>query len=223
MLSVTSVLIKVVIEKSANIIKYMRNEKKNNVSLLLSIVAIVMSMGIIVLWIVSTNNLAVVSLDSFVGVIVALLAILVTTVLGWQIYNAIEIKEKLRAIDSLQSALRQQEHRMEQMYCHACHSHGYVAAYQSASVNNDFVDAYRWLMSSLRYSLLLDEPINVEKVLDEMLELAKRIPSHSTLDKEIFAEIEEDYKVITNAPSFNCISLKFKQTHNIFLPKVTPV
>ena len=78
-------------------------------------------------------------------------------------------------------------------------------------------------MSSLRYSLLLDEPINVEKVLDEMLEFAKRIPSHSTLDKEIFAELEEDHKVITNAPSFNCISLKFKQIHDIFLSKVTPI
>lgn len=109
----------------------MMNEKKNNISLILSIVAIVLSIGIILLWIVNTSHLAVVSLDSFVGIIVALLAILVTAVLGWQIYNAIEIKEKLRAIDSLQSALKQQEHRMEQMYCNACHSHGYVAAYQS--------------------------------------------------------------------------------------------
>ena len=199
------------------------NEKKNTISLILSIIAIVLAIGIILLWIVNTSHLAVVSLDSFVGVIVALLAILVTAVLGWQIYNAIEIKEKLRAIDSLQSALKQQEHRMEQMYCNACHSHGYVAAYQSASVNNDFVDAYRWLMSSLRYSLILDEPINVEKVLDEMLEFAKRIPSHSTLDKEIFAELEEDHKVIMNTRSFNCISLKFKQIHDIFLSKVTPI
>lgn len=201
----------------------MKSEKKYNISLILSIIAILLSLGIILLWIVNASNLAVVSLDSFVGVIVALLAILVTAVLGWQIYNAIEIKDKMRAIDSLQSALKQQEHRMEQMYCNVCHSHGYVAAYQSATVNNDFVDAYRWLMSSLRYSLLLDEPINVEKVLDEMLEFAKRIPAHSTLDKEIFAELEEDHKVITNTPSFNCISVKFKQTHNIFLSKVTPV
>lgn len=185
--------------------------------------AILLSVSIILLWIVNASNLSVVSLDSFVGVIVALLAILVTAVLGWQIYNAIEIKEKLRAIDSLQSALKHQEHRMEQMYYNACHSHGYVAAYQAASVNNDFVDAYRWLMSSLRYSLLLDEPINVEKVLDEMFEFAKRIPSNSILDKEIYAELDEDNKVITNTHSFNCISVKYKQIFNIFLSKVTPV
>ena len=78
-------------------------------------------------------------------------------------------------------------------------------------------------MSSLRYSLLLDEPINVEKVLEEMLEFEKRIPSHSTLDKEIFAELDEDHKVIMNTRSFNCISLKFKQIHGIFLSKVTPI
>lgn len=201
----------------------MKHEKKNNLSLILSIIAVILSLVVIVLWIVNTKNLAVVSLDSFVGIIVALLAILVTTVLGWQIYNAIEIKEKVRAIDSFQSALKQQEHRMEQMYYNACHSHGYVAAYQSASVNNDLVDAYRWLMSSLRYSLLLDEPINIEKVLDEMSEFVKCIPSHSTLDKEIFAEIEEDNKVIVNTTSFNCISITYKQIHNIFLSKVTPI
>lgn len=201
----------------------MMNKKKNKISLMLSIIAIVLSLSVIVLWIVNTSNLAVVSLDSFVGVIVALLAIIVTAVLGWQIYNAIEIKGKLRAIDSLQSALKQQEHRMEQMYYNACHSHGYVAAYQSASVNKDFVDAYRWLVSSLRYSLLLDAPINVEKVLADMLEFAKRIPSHNTLDKDIFAELEEDHKVITNTPSFNCISKQYKQAHNTFISKVSPV
>lgn len=201
----------------------MNNEKKNNISLILSIAAFIMLLSMIVLWFISASKLVVVGLDSFVGVIVALLAIIVTIVLGWQIYNAIEIKEKLKDIESFKEKLNQQEHRMEQMYCNICHSHGYAMAHQSANINHDFVDAFRWLISSLRYTLILDSPINVEKVLEEMLEIGKRIPIHSTLDKEIFAELDEDHRVIINTSSYECIKSRYMDAYKTFKSKVMPI
>ena len=52
--------------------------------------ALLFSVVTIVLWICNVGGFTVVSLDSFVGVIVALLAIIVTFVTGWQIYNRVE-------------------------------------------------------------------------------------------------------------------------------------
>ena len=53
--------------------------------------ALLFSVVTILLWICNVGGFTVVSLDTFVGVIVALLAIIVTFVIGWQIYNAIDI------------------------------------------------------------------------------------------------------------------------------------
>ena len=63
--------------------------------------ALLFSMVTIVLWICNVGGFTVVSLDSFVGVIVALLAIIVTFVTGWQIYNTIELKEHIKKVDDL--------------------------------------------------------------------------------------------------------------------------
>lgn len=60
----------------------MNNEKKNNISLILSIAAFIMLLSMIVLLLINASHFVVVGLDSFVGVIVALLAIIVTIVLG---------------------------------------------------------------------------------------------------------------------------------------------
>lgn len=195
-----------------------RDKFRNNLSFWLSLIAIILSLCLIILWIVNVSNVAVVSLDSFVGVVVALLALLVTIVLGWQIYNAIDIREKVHAIDSLQSKMKEQEHRMEQMYYNACHSHAYVSACQSSMLNDD-VNAFRWLMNSLCYSLLMDEPLNVELILEDMQNCVQHI-SQSQLDKNLFVEIENDHKTIINTHFYICIANRYNLLYNAFISKV---
>ena len=61
--------------------------KKTNWALTLSAVSLIIVVAIIGLWIFKSQEIAVITLDTYVGVIVALLAIIVTIVLGWQIFN----------------------------------------------------------------------------------------------------------------------------------------
>ena len=70
---------------------------------LLSLVGVLSVLG---LWIFGSMKLSVVSLDTFIGVIVALLAIVFTVIVGLQIVNAIDMREKLLALQQRQDEIR---------------------------------------------------------------------------------------------------------------------
>jgi hypothetical protein len=159
------------------------------------------------------------NLDSFIGVAVALLAILVTMLLGWQIYNALEIKEKMSAFEALGSELKQQAQVMNQKYYRMSHLQAYTAACQSAFIQ-DYVDAYRWLVTALSYSLSLEEPINVELILSEMAQYVELIPSNSPIDIDLIEEMDYDHNAISQSPLFDTIKNRYMASYTIFKKKV---
>lgn len=83
----------------------MKLETKANWAIGLSITSIALTIVMFAMWCCNAGGFSAVSLDTFVGVIVALLAIIVTFVLGWQIYNAMELKEKFAKIKTLEELL----------------------------------------------------------------------------------------------------------------------
>ena len=64
--------------------------KKANWALILSVASLVIIVAIIGLWCFKSKEIAVVTLDTFIGIIVALLAVIVTIAIGWQIYAAMD-------------------------------------------------------------------------------------------------------------------------------------
>ena len=68
---------------------------KKNLWIILSLLAVVGVVIIILLSVFYKASLADVSLDTFIGVMVTMVGILVTFAVGWQIINALEIKNKL--------------------------------------------------------------------------------------------------------------------------------
>ena len=62
---------------------------KTKVTFILSLISFVGVLSVWGLWLFGTMKLSIVSLDTFIGVIVALLAIIFTVVIGLQIVNAI--------------------------------------------------------------------------------------------------------------------------------------
>lgn len=76
---------------------------KKNLSIILSLLALV---GVVVLAVVMAClnvSLSNVSLDTFIGVMVTMIGILVTFAVGWQIINALEIKSKLAEIEKIKA------------------------------------------------------------------------------------------------------------------------
>ena len=70
--------------------------KKWSFAHICAFLSLAISVTMLVLWCCNVGGFTVVSLDSFVGVIVALLAIVVTLAVGWQIYNRIDFKNRIK-------------------------------------------------------------------------------------------------------------------------------
>lgn len=201
----------------------MKNSSKLvNWSFWLSLIAFVISVITIMVLIVSNYQLSTVNLDSFIGVTVALLALLVTVVLGWQIYNAVNINEKIRGIDDLETKLELQSHELEQKYNMVCHIQAYTSAQLSID-REDYIDAYRWLQNSLLYSFLLDAPINLEKIIGEMKICVDHINNNSRIDMILWEEIESSHESIINSPLFTSIRHYYIPIYNKFRSNVNVI
>lgn len=79
--------------------------RESKISVILSIIAIVGVLSVWLLWLCGSLKLSVIGLDTFIGVIVALLAIIVTVILGWQIVNALEMRGKIEDLEKRQSSM----------------------------------------------------------------------------------------------------------------------
>ena len=82
---------------------------KTKISIILSTISIIGVLSIWGLWLFGTIQLSIVSLVTFIGVIVALLAIIFTVIVGWQIVNTIEMRDKLANIEKRQNDLMENE------------------------------------------------------------------------------------------------------------------
>ena len=93
--------------------------------------------------------------------------IVVTLVLGWQIYSSIELKAKIEELSELKNKLTEQEKEIKQQTCASRHL---VAASMSdfEISRSNYMMAFSYLMTSLKYSMALDKPLNVEKILTSM-------------------------------------------------------
>ena len=88
---------------------------KKNISIILSLTAIV---GVIVLAAVMVClnlSLSNISLDTFIGVMVTMIGILVTFAVGWQIINALEIKSKLSEIEKIKTDVTEQKQSIDKI------------------------------------------------------------------------------------------------------------
>lgn len=191
----------------------------------LSLIAIVMSSAMIALWLLKAKTVAIIQLDTFIGVIVALMALLVTIVLGWQIYNAVEIKEKIFSIKSLQDEQRELKNELEQARKNIHNANIHNAFYHSTMMGlgaydgKDYVTAFRFVINALKLSLQADEPIDMRATVLNLLECAKAIKNGEKLSKFRYDEIMETDKAIRKSQWYSLCREDYDEAYSIFLSK----
>lgn len=194
-----------------------KENKKWRLAHLCAFVSLGISVTILVLWCCNVGGFTVVSLDSFVGIIVALLAIVVTIVLGWQIYNAIELKRKIEELDELKDKLSEQEKEIKQQSSKSRHL---IAASLAdiATTAGNHMSAFDYLMTSLYYSLALEQSINVGKILDRMAHSVSQIQQDAVC---IYTKKIHDLdKRIRDSQHFDMIKNQYEKIYNDFISKV---
>lgn len=202
--------------------------KTTKLSIILSIVSIVGVLSILMLWIFGCFKVSVIDLGTFVGVIVALLAIIVTIVLGWQIINAIEMREKIAELEQRQSVILDNERRLaENDQIHVKLANNLQSGLMSSSAElyqakGQLVEAFCCLHSAFHNAILAGQPaldvrLNHMKAICELISYPP-VVNFSLLKKQIAAEAQ----LIRNSEVYkNYLSMLYEQVMTLFWQKMT--
>lgn len=180
----------------------MTNNMKAKLSVILSLISILGVISVWGLWLFESLELAVVSLDTFIGVIVALLAIIVTVAIGYQIINAIEVKDEIKQLKQRQDIILENERKLlenEQSFgkladnLQAGISFGDAASYYD---KNQYIEAFVFYHVALSFSTRADTPNLLEriKLMRGIIKLIfaneKPVISYVKLKQQIISDIE---------------------------------
>ncbi|MBQ6275353.1 MAG: hypothetical protein IJK62_01445 [Bacteroidales bacterium] len=179
--------------------------------------SLVISVTMIVLWCCNAGGFKVVSLDSFVGVIVALLAIVVTLVLGWQIYNSIEIKDKLKKVDDIESKAKEQDKEIRQNLNWSQHLI-FIGLAEIEINKQNYTLAFSYLMESLEYSLSSDNIKNHKQLLSKMEIIIESIKENTPC--AYMKKINNSDTKIKASQLYKNIKPRYEKIYNDFISKV---
>ena len=200
--------------------------KKVNWSIVLSIVAIALVTIMFVLWCCNAGGFSAVSLDTFVGVIVALLAIIVTIAIGWQIWAAMDLKsnfallnKRICEVEALKTKLEEHERKVSHLYFETQHFNqlGIAKSYKD---QDEFISAFLFYLSSLKCSLGLVTPINTSPIIKDMLACAQMITGNNSLTKQLRDSFEINDKYIRTSNLFRIIQDEYEEAIALFKEKV---
>ncbi len=193
--------------------------RKPSLAHICAYLSLAISVTLLILWCCNVGGFTVVSLDSFVGVIVALLAIVVTMAVGWQIYNSIEIRGEIAKLSALKEIINVQEKNIKQETGKSQHLISYILG-NEAYKEKKYLNAFRCLMSSLKYSMQLDSPLNIESLLKGLELINNHISRENDFDSTIIEEISTYNNDIKSSSGYNLIKERYEEIYKIFCLKV---
>lgn len=177
-------------------------------------------------WYFGTLELAVVTLDTFIGIIVALLAVIVTIAIGWQIWAAMDLRaniakldSRIQAVENIKNKLSEQENKMKQLHYEAQHF-SQLAIAETCNNNQDYVNAFRFYMSSLSCGLQLTSPRNLLPLLDSMSGCTQAIVEQTNLKDIIRKDILRNDQTIRASHLFGVVQSRYEQVYSEFKSKV---
>lgn len=193
--------------------------KKANWALILSVASLVIIVAIIGLWCFKSKEIAVVTLDTYVGVIVALLAIIVTIVLGWQIFNIFELRQKMEEMNELKSQFNEQSEKIKKLSLRVEHFMNLTWGDNEMSNKNYGLATYYYI-KSLNHALAMDFTVNIPKIKsalksckDEMNKTKKK----RKISPLIMAKIECVNKEIRGYAAYCCMKDFYDDIYENFI------
>ena len=200
---------------------------KTKLSIILSIISIVGVLSICGLWLFGAMKLSVVSLDTFIGVIVALLAVIFTIIIGWQIINTIEIRNWMNQLEQRQNVLVENERRLaENDQLHTLEAYNLHAAICQADADSyvekkQYVEAFTFYHVALCYAILSGTPNQLNRI-NRLSQITQCIIAPPIADFKMLArQIKSDSDRIRTTTSYrNCLSEVYEQTMQTFWQKI---
>ena len=160
--------------------------RKINGTIILSILALVISVAVAMLLFFEVEKTPAIDTSSYISIIVTLLGIIVTVVLGWQIYNVIDYKEKVAEIDELKTEfekniqIQNENNDVMQDNIIAC-SKFYSGKIADSLVN--FMASFRSILNRADYSFEIEEAKSAIETLKKIVEIESAIHLYLNIDQ----------------------------------------
>ena len=150
---------------------------KEKLSIILSVTALIGVLSVWGLWLCESFEFSVVSLDSFVGVIVALLAIIVTVAIGYQIVNALEIKDDIAQLKQRQSIISENEQHLVKLAINLQSGNSSSTAHLYAA-KGEYFEAFVFSHTAFYFAIQSDSPnqMNYINHLNTLLDAIEKMP-----------------------------------------------
>lgn len=154
---------------------------KGTCALWLSVLSIAIAIIMIFLFCYKVRPYSVVTVDTFIGVIAAFIGICVTLLIGYQIYNAMEIKSKLSEIDILKAELKDSQSRLDYIKCELYEAFHLLQSENFSRQNQSSLEAFLHLIAAVPYSLSVNHKKGYRWLMNELNERMLCIVSSSFL------------------------------------------
>lgn len=205
--------------------------KKSTWALCLSIIAIVLCLFVFALWIFDVYPRSVVTAESFMGACVALLGVIVTVAVGWQIYNAIEMRQMIRQIEGEQASLDESQSKLDEKQMelslkldevdkHSLHLHHLHLAAQRES-EQKYVEAVYYYLGALYTNLELPkQPNNGEVIIAGIRRCLSKIPGVIGIPDEMYDDIYAIDAGIKSTPQYSWFKTEYNSLFQEFSSKI---
>ena len=193
--------------------------KGNKIASICAYVSLAISAVMMVLWCCNVGGFTVVSLDSFVGVIVALLAIVVAVASAWQIYNATDMRKMILDLKQLEVKFEEQKKTLDQEkhFSRAYIDYLYsLRTYGTGSMG----DAFRFSIRALWHELQLEKPKNIDLYLDGMALAVEGMSQNIKYNARFYDQVIKINDSIRLLDNFDFIEDRYNKLFNEFLSKV---
>ena len=200
---------------------------KTKISIILSTISIIGVLSVWGLWIFASLELAVVSLDTFIGVIVALLAIVFTVIIGFQIVNAIDMREKMSQLEKRQMEILENERQLaENDRLHVMEAYNLQAGINGESAEayfakGQYIESFTFYHAALHHAILANQKNQLNRV-NQLQTIVQLITTRPVANFSSLAQqIKTDTEGIRKTTSYrNCLSEIYEQTMQAFWQKM---
>lgn len=199
-------------------------------SFLFATLSLIISIIVVILFFYTVGPNSVVDLGTFIGVSTAIIGIMVTLLIGYQIYNAVDIRQKLSAIDKLKEELQETTGQMKSMENELYQSIYILQARISATRQNEYTNAFVKFNSAILYALEVDHHEDgYDWIMKELMEYINLLDigifsgcGVGYIDRYI-SNSQEDIKLIRAHKNFYIIREKYNQCIDKFLSKMEEI
>ena len=181
--------------------------------------SLVISLAIVGYWICSVHELKVVNLNTFVGVTVALLGLIVTLAIAWQIYNAVDMKNKVEELKQLEDRLKEQEKSLEQFKLQTTRDLCAVASV-SFPIDDDNSIQFFYSLVALEAEMKLEKQTQLFEILEFLELLSKEDDMKSAKKADDIMEQDKDIRALSN---YELIKGRYEPIYNEYISKIEKV